>query len=110
MLVSLLFCATAVAGHSVISAVRSDLSNAIANSADRVQAIGTSGPQGIGLGVDASNFRNCMDVVPCQQDSPIMRDAEVATNNFGMISPLTHEIKNENLILNRYMWSNTGRR
>lgn len=42
-----------------------------------------SGPQGIGLGVDANNFRNCMDVIPCQQDSPIMRDAEVASNNFG---------------------------
>lgn len=24
-----------------------------------------------------------MDVIPCQQDSPIMRDLEVATNNFG---------------------------
>lgn len=24
-----------------------------------------------------------MDVIPCQQDSPIMRDAEVASNNFG---------------------------
>lgn len=55
-----------VTAHSVISA-----------------AIGVSGPQGIGLGVDANNFRNCMDVIPCQQDSPIMRDLEVATNNFG---------------------------
>ena len=63
LLASFIAC---TAAHSVITAV-----------------IGESGPQGIGLGVDASNFRNCMDVIPCQQDSPIMRDSELAANNFG---------------------------
>ncbi|BFZ53984.1 hypothetical protein PYCC9005_001015 [Savitreella phatthalungensis] len=58
--------AGSVYAHSVISAV-----------------IGTGGPQGIGFGVDANNFRNCFSVVPCQSDSPIMRDAELATNNVG---------------------------